>query len=271
MRERDGGIALVRAVAGVLVVVLHVAALAWKNARNLDVVFSNPLQILSGPVEYHLWFLFELIGMYFFLPVLRLIYRAPRQTSRYYLALCLLASGLSTLHNLTGRSWLGISWGYFPIYSGYALLGAWLISSSDIMKIGRRIWAGAAFVVASIGTAAGTTYLSSQSGNPTETLYGYNSVLVVVASAAAFVLLYSLGRGAMRKATKGAIDFASSLSFSVYILHVFVLNVLYRFGLDPTFINPWAGIPLVSALTWAISAALGIAIRRVPYGRLILP
>src|SRR3546814_13953960 len=60
-------------------------------------------QLASGPVAFHLWYLYAIVGIYLFVPFLRRIWSASRQEERKaYLVLWALASAWPTVQAVSG-------------------------------------------------------------------------------------------------------------------------------------------------------------------------
>lgn len=99
---------------------------AWNVSPPRIFSLSSLQHFLMGPVVFHFWFLYTLMGLYIFLPVLQCFYSKSDTTQKYiYLAAWFVgASLLPTIAKLINIKLIGIDLSYFPLYAGYMLAGA---------------------------------------------------------------------------------------------------------------------------------------------------
>jgi len=232
--------------------------------------------ILAGPVVGHLWYLYALAGIYVFLPVLAAFHQAlPVRQQLFCLLFWFVAASLVPLEvALTGQRLLGIDWAALPLYPGYMAIGALLVQ--QVPAIPRRavtVSAWTAWVLLSVAIAVATWWRSHLLAHADETFYVYSSPLVVLAAIAAFVCLRGLAAAGPLSGSgvRGAIARFANVSFGVYLVHVWLLFVLGRFGIDYRTINPWLAIPLLVLLAAALSALLIRLMQAVPLVRAIVP
>lgn len=234
------------------------------------------LLILAGPVAGHLWYLYALLGLYIFLPVLAAFHQAISvRVQVFCLVFWFIAASLVPLEiALTGMRAIGIDWATLPLYGGYMAIGALLYRHVPALP-SRRVVAGAwvAWPLLAAAIAIATWWRSSLLAHADEMFYAYASPLVVPAAIAAFVGLRALATAGVRPG--GALDrvviFGANVSFGVYLSHVLALFVLETYGVNYHFINPWLAIPTVMLLTMALSALLVRVLQAMPLVSLIVP
>lgn len=241
------------------------SALQWTDLTDL----------LTSPAEYHLWFLYALIAVYLLVPLLRLLVLKTNANALQFITLIwlTLASIGPTLE------WWGIEKDFGSValllgYTGYALAGYAL----GTLKLTRTYIATAAVVavISYITITWGTWSASVRSSAFAPDIYNYVGPIVIVYSCALFVLL----RGVCQKflatpppSLNRAIQWASGLSFGVYLIHAAVLELLFKSGLS--LFNIFGPSPLLASLsttitTLAISTVLIALTRRIPVlGRFI--
>lgn len=238
------------------------------QATGAQVNFS-PLNILAGPVIFHFWYFYSLVGVYLFIPVLGLLIRSRIDIQLMYLAVWFIGSSLiPTTRDLGVNVPFGFDLSAFPLYAGYAFAGAFF---ANYKSTNRYILISLAiFFCASILTLIGTQQLSHNERQAVETIFAYRSPLVVIAAISAFFALKGIGDRS--KVNLPFLPFFASNVVGVFILHIFYISLLGRLGIVAGNMDPWIGIPVVSVLTWLLSIATSAMIRSLPIvGRHLLP
>jgi surface polysaccharide O-acyltransferase-like enzyme len=239
-----------------------------------DVSAPSALSIAVGPVVYHLWYLYALIGAYLLLPVLAGFYQAnATQVIVFVLSIWFVgASLLPTITNLTGIGIFGVDGSIFAWVVGYFVLGAVLYKKFDVQRLRLSIVVGIWALMTSV-TAMATWYLSVSGAAANETFYRYFSPFVVIAAVAAFVLMIKLYRRhfAEKIRVTRQLRWWSTLSFGIYLFHPLALAGLGKIGINYEFVNPWLGIPILTAAIFASSAGIVFLLQRIPFVRAIVP
>ncbi len=223
--------------------------------------------LAHGPVVFHLWYLYAIVGIYLFVPFLRAIWNAARPSEKIaYLALWAAASTWPTL-----GSALGIDTGLLQVYgldtffglAGYLFLGAYVHEAYTQRKEKRRYWYANVllFIVFSTMTMVATYVLTAQTGVPATLFYDYLSPFVMASAVCAFNVLYGLGTKASDYA--GPLKKLSACTLGVYCLHIFVLNevdsALEGMGAAG---SSWWSIPATAVAVFSISLGLIMLLRR---------
>ncbi len=247
--------------------------LLWFRVTG-DMTAPSILNVAVGPVVYHLWYLYVLIGAYLFLPVMAGFYQANKtQTILFVLALWFLgASVVPTIAALTGITIIGIDWTFLSWTAGYFVLGAVLYKRLDLGRIRLSlvvvIWAAT-----TAATALSTWYFSAADGAANQTFYRYFSPFIVVGAVAAFVIMskaYSRFFAARARVTR-QLRWLSTVSFGIYLFHPLAIYALAKVGINYDFINPWLGIPVLTVGIFAVSAGLVFLLQRIHFVRAIVP
>ena len=228
-------------------------------------------QIFAGPVLNHLWFLYTLIGLYLFSPVLSVFFRfAHYNLQFFYLVTVFFGSSLLPFfHDITGTNWLGVDFSFFPIYAGYMFLGAMLshwipLTRTSIMFLAAGVGAG-------VGTAAITIWATHRAGHPVETFFAYSSPFAAFAATLLFLGLRGLGNDLCGSLVEKVIGRLAPLTFGTFILHFPVLVYLMDLGLNHSAGGVLVGIPLTTAVVFLVSSALVAGIRTTALGRNLCP
>ena len=236
------------------------ALLAWGFFYNL-IYFRNAgaagvrnalLLTLRGQTEYHLWYLYMLLGLYLLTPVLRgLVRGCSRRELEWLLALWFLAglllpTVLSYFPSVGAQSWLKqLDLPLIGGYPGYYVAGYYL-RTYDLRPHVRY----AVYALGLSGLAA-TLALGSD-------VYGYLTPNVACTACALFLLCRQCRLRPSRVAG------LSDCSFGVYLSHVFFLMLLNHFGLTTLRFTSRLSAPRLSLAVFFCAAGTARALRKLP-------
>lgn len=219
--------------------------------------------------EYHMWFLFAIVGLYLATPLLRPI-AADEKKCRYFLLLWLVFQLLLPALAKLPRIGVFITTAldkmklFYPLgFTGYYLLG-WYWKEHMLTRRKRL----ACYLIGLVGTVfstAAVVYASRTAGSADETLAEYLTWNVAAQSAAVYLLLQQLGRR-IRTEKPGAalLSALSRYSFGIYLAHPLFLWLVAWLGLDPLGIPPVLGVPVVTAAAVLLSLGLSWLLRKIP-------
>ncbi len=237
-------------------------------------------ELLAGPVSFHLWFVYMLLGLYLLAPLLGAFLEAARpQVAAYVVGLWLLGASVLPM----AQRLLGIETWYSPerensplMLVGYFVAGSLLVRWKLPRWTGRvaATVAAAAFVI----TAALTYMLTAAAGGEYQPLfYEYYSLNVVVMSVALFAFVAHRGDRRTGDAAERAARRWRAMSkrvFGIYLVHVAVLDILKQgvlgFTLNETTGHPIVAVPVLAVVTFAVSAGVAMIFERVPVARRVL-
>ena len=232
-------------------------------------------QLLNGPVFYHLWYVYVLLGLYLVVPLLRPIAAdASDSLRRYSIGLWALGSSVLPLWYWWGGLHIGIDVPVVTTYVGYLLAGIWLAAVPASPRTRRALVL--LILVTAIWTVTATARLTGT--DPLNVaLFAYGTPNVLVMSVAWLVLLTQPGPAAWvsrHPRALATVRVLSATSFGVYLAHPLILNLLESGALRIHFtgasIFPFLGIPLLATAVLAGSVGMMVAARRVPVlGRLL--
>lgn len=240
--------------------------------------FYSLYSMVLTPVYYHLWFLYAIIGLYLFVPILRVIVcHAPESYLKYYVALWFLAAALIPLSEwLTGLSsridLRGVSG-----MSGYLVVG--YLFSRRLVSVGVMRGAVVLFVTSTFFAAIVTYFLTVKNdGKFVGYFYGYLTPNVILASCSAFVVIkYAVTRFDFFRhpAVLAAVSSLSSTSFGVYLIHAMYLYLLAEGRLGVDILDLDLGeiftVPLTVILVFAVSHLSVLILRKIPIVARIVP
>jgi surface polysaccharide O-acyltransferase-like enzyme len=227
--------------------------------------------VYLGPVVFHLWFLYVLAGIYLVAPILRIYVHSSKNTDLIYFIFLWLLAGplLSIFVKLVGRPTELAEIPLVSGYVGYFVLG-YTVRRLDFSRTA-LLFSGV-MVVSIVVTFLGTYYLSRRSDQFNGYLYDYLSLNVVVMSFCAFVLVL---HWTWAERPRPLFQALSSLSFGIYLIHIFILEVFRSgelgFKLHGLLASPLYMIPITSLTVFTVSALATAIIKKIPLAKFIVP
>jgi len=247
----------------ILFMVLYaVLPIAWgetDTATALDRLIHVPLNFPGNAG--HLWFIFPLIGLYLFIPVISpWLRKAGKREERFFIILFLISTCMPYLNFFAGEVWGQCLWNeyhalwYFSGYLGYLVL-AHYIHRHIKWSTRRRITTGLAAMISGALITILSFYLQTAPGRiiytPTAELgWSFCTINCVLLTFGAFILL-----SCIKKPSRIATEI-SKLSYGMYLMHIFWLG-LWVSIIQNNFDLPVAvEIPLIATATYATCIAV---------------
>ena len=219
--------------------------------------------------NYHMWFLFCIVGLYLITPLLRRI-TADAGATKYFLLLfvviCLFGNAALIVPHISevANGVLDKAALYFVTgYSGYYVLGFYLNSTPVSGRKRAVIYILAACSL--VFTALMTWRLSLYFGDLTEQLFKNLMPNTAIVAAAVFLAFkYGVSRISFSERASGVIAGISKLCFGVYLVHEF-FNILFaKIGFSTQLYNPVLSVPINSVIIFVLSLAVAFALNRIP-------
>lgn len=261
---------------------LVVFLLVWSIVYNLFSYFEQKdfsvselvkcfTGILYGDVPHHLWYIYASIGLYLFVPVLRILCKnIDRKTFLILLVLLIvLGGGFEFFSNIPQLDFISINLkkinahsavGYF----GYFLLGAYL--GKYEVKHKRIIYVCG--IVAMFVTIGLVIYDNAMIQSPSERFWVYTMPAIYLSSIAFYVFVKELC--SKHQCHFRIIELISKESLGIYGCHVLILRILSHFGLDINICLYLISIPLLVLIILCISTLISFLLKKIPYvGKMI--
>jgi surface polysaccharide O-acyltransferase-like enzyme len=235
---------------------------AWQNNQpvHIEKILSN---LLWGPSYYHLWYLYMLMGIYLVAPFVQILVR--HLSKKHFELLLFLWSIFSVLlPQISGqlKIWLnydfsiGIHYHFPDLYLGYFLLGHYLFSYHNEIKLKR---AGLWFVAITIFQAAISILIYWKTTTYQELMIMPYSPTVVIQAA---LLFYWIQNWRYNTFTS-RIGFISVLSFGVYLLHPLVIE-LFKIGTCGVTLSAKSADTIIAIpLTFIVVLSLSLVVIRL--------
>ncbi len=231
----------------------------------------TPTSIFEGLVSgsyAHLWFLYLIMGLYLVTPILRVVVKyIERQKFKFLLALWVIGSFFVPFVQLF------IGFNYNPLmfvfvgWVGYYLFGAFLLKS----EVSSRT-AYIALILGLMGAALGDAIAPVFAGAQVMGFFHeYLIFNIISASAASFLILISIRKNRFEgnTAQNRLLHWIGQNTLPIYLIHMMVLETIgfgwLGFTINNMMIIPIIEVPLLTAITFVLSAAIVYPLMKIPY------
>jgi surface polysaccharide O-acyltransferase-like enzyme len=248
--------------------ILHgfIIDLRSENELSLPFVLQTIVNKLLYGSSIHLWYVYMLIGLYLFIPILgKWIRNSTEKEMIYFLIIWFVSLFINNI-----GCFYNFQFVYFSGYIGYLVLGYYLsVKEFKITANKIRIISILLFATGYLITLFGTYFLSVQQGQYTVFLYEYLTPNVVLASVGVFLFVKSFG-DAKQKDVSLIINFTDKYSYGIYLVHMLVLTILNSVGVNAhSLVNPIISIPTTALLCLVISTLIIFIVKKIPFGKYI--
>lgn len=218
---------------------------------------------LSGPIYYHLWFVYTLVGLYLITPVIRIFVKHASDTElKYFLSLWFVFNSLVAILQNHFHISIGFDLSYFTGYLGFFVLGYYLHTAVLSKKATRLVYM---LGVLGLLVTLGGNYLFNYKDHfmVDQSFYTYLNFGIILTSASAFLLFKnsndSMASNSLVMKVVG-IKNLSRIIFGIYLVHPIFIEILKSssLGLDSWFRsgNVFVVIPVVTLAVFFASLCL---------------
>jgi surface polysaccharide O-acyltransferase-like enzyme len=242
-------------------------AYSWYNE---DIAFTSDawanihlvLHQLKYGAFYHLWYVYMLLGLYLFIPVIsKFVRNATEKEIIYFLLVWFVIMLFSQpylsrfepqidVHNFTG-------------YLGYLVLGHY-IAYRKLPQTGLKMPLIIFFFLCLAGITAGTYLITFNTKALSTIMYEPLGPFIVLFSSGIFLL----ARVTVFRLPKFLVkvrDLAGGLSLGIYLCHALFLTLLDEQGISYKLCNPIFSIPLTALVCFLLSFLLIYVISKIPF------
>ena len=240
---------------------------SWYNG---EIDFDNDTQTnirlvlhqLKYGSSYHLWYIYMLIGLYLFIPVIgKFIRVATQKEITYFLLLWVITMFLEQPY--VSRFKPQIDLHYFTGYLGYLVLGYYLSVRTFKTKFLNRFML-LSFVLTGVIITTGTYLLTKYQCKTTTLFYEPLAPFAVWLSISLFLFI-KLSVFHLPPAVKQVRDFVGRYAYGIFLCHALVLYLLdLIFHIDYKICMSILSIPLTAVLCLALSTSLIWLINKLP-------
>ena len=227
---------------------------------SLGAAFINILKIgvNFGTQIGHLWYVYMLIGIYLFAPIISpWITTAPKKSIELYLVLWAVAFSLPYIHLIFPEVLGEAYWNktpllyYFSGFLGYAVL-AYYIRRFYPQPSATQYITGVLLIIAGYGiTSYGFIHQISTASNVImlELTWGFETINVAMMTTGIFLLIKNVTTHNAGSAFNKLLTDVASKTYGIYLAHIMVLNA-YHDLLDDRFTIAAIKVPLIAVLTF---------------------
>jgi len=220
---------------------------------------------LRDGASYHLWYIYMIIGLYLFFPIIgKWINKSNKYEIKYFIIIWLLS--ILVQAPFINKIFPNINLIYFSGYIGFPILGFYLYKNT-FTNSDRNFLIFFLIMTGILITIFGTFITTKHEGVFDATFYSYLTLNVILASTGIFLLFKNFIK--FRTKTTSIILFFSKYSYGTYLIHILILSALSTFGFSYSFINPIIGIPITSILCLIISSLIIWGVNKLPFGKYI--
>ena len=245
-------------------------SLTLKVLHNEELHFFNVLNFVIDQFKngssYHLWFVYTLLGIYLFIPIISKWIRNSNNDEILYFLILWFITVLLTYPFLSIFK-TSIDFSNFSGYLGYCILGYYLRKVNFQNTHKKDIIAIFLFFTGLIITITGTYFLFLLKGEKDELYYSYLTLNVLMCAIG--VYLYIKDKYLTNQLVLKFLSVMNKFSYGIYLVHVLILTFLTKAGITCFFIHPLIGIPLTTVLCLLISGLIIYLISKLPYGKYI--
>ncbi|TKC05662.1 hypothetical protein FA048_18290 [Pedobacter polaris] len=215
---------------------------------------------------YHFWYIYMIIGIYLFIPILsKWIKNAKEKEIHYFLLLWIVA--IIIAQPLFSKYVPDFNLQYFAGFIGYVVLGYYLsIRNFENVKHIKAI-ALLIFATGVLLTVFGTYFLSLISGRFVIDLYTYFSPNVIIAAVGLFLFFKHINLA--NPIWKAIRKFINKHSFGIYFIHILVLFYLNKSGINGAVLGPAFGIPFATLACLCISGLMIYLLKKIGLAKVV--
>ncbi|MGF7080100.1 acyltransferase [Mucilaginibacter sp. UYCu711] len=226
----------------------------WTNIKQV-------LHQLKYGSSYHLWYVYMLIGLYFFIPIIsKFVRNATKREIEYFLGMWLIIMFIS--QPIIMRFNPQVDLHYFAGYAGYLVLGHYLTFNINYSKgLVRWMWVLFFSVLMLIFTG---TYLLYKYTTLITLLYEPLGPAIVLLASSVF-LLGRFTKLQLPPILLKAKNFACEYNFGIYLSHALVLYFLDDpFGISFKLCTPIISIPVTAIICFILSLLVVWLLSKLP-------
>ncbi len=222
--------------------------------------------------DYHMWYLFMIVGLYIVTPILKQIIES-KNTGKYFCIVCIVFSIIlptvifpfqyiqTDVYNALREALesVGIAFGYMLYY----ILGYYL-SITDLKKYNKFIYLLG--ITGFILTFVLTEIFSVHDGKLNSFFYDYFSPTVFAEGVFVYAFIKNITINKTFNPRKIKIIFAlSNCSFGIYLVHLLILHIIKENDFIGLSEHAIVAIPVLSLIIFAISFVISFTLNKIPF------
>ena len=246
---------------------------------DMGTTFTNILKIpINFGVEVgHLWYVYMLIGIYLFAPIISpWIKSASKRGIQFYLCIWAVTLCLPYIHAVFPEVWGECFWNntpmlyYFSGLLGYAILGYYIKAHLSISKAWSNT-TGLILIIIGYGITFGGFHALLDSSKyvwELELTWGYGTINVAIMALGIFLIIKNLQIDPEKTYTKLITDI-SLKSYGIYLAHIMILLIIQPY-INKLLPNAISAVPITSIITFIASYLVIKALSYLPKSKYII-
>ncbi|MFK6999939.1 acyltransferase family protein [Flavobacterium oreochromis] len=232
-----------------------------ENLTFIDILKFTLIKLKIG-ASFHLWYIYMIIGLYLFFPIIKSwLSRANDNEIKYFIGIWLITICIKLPIINTFIPNIEIT--YFSGYIGFPILGYYLSKKKLNLKRKKVIYI-ILIVIGLLITIFGTYFATKYKGTFYEGFYDYLTPNVLFISIGVFLFFKDFVT-----VNSKIIIFFNKYSYGTYLVHILTIIVLQKAGVSYALINPMLGIPITSITCFIISTLIIWGVNNLPFGKYI--
>lgn len=231
--------------------------------QDLKSILLQFIKAMKSGVEFHLWYVYMILGVYLFVPIInRWTRTAPKKEIYYFLSIWLLITfiGLPGFNKLFTR----IDFRYFSGFIGYLVLGYGLTKAN--ISENKRLFL-LLLLAGNILTIVLSYFISASQGKFDGMFYHYLTPNVILSSVGLF--LWIKNTTIHHPLVAKGIAVISKYSYGIYLSHIFSLGLMSQLGLTINIENTIFYVVTNSIICLLLSLLITFLISKIPYGKYV--
>lgn len=225
---------------------------------------------LREGISKHLWYVYMIVFIYLFVPFLGKGIRKLSSPvilsiiSGWVILTFVCKPVIINMYSWSGdyaTKFLG-----FFLYTGYLVVGYYL---GDRLMTTRKLRFSAAviFFLTIVISSVGTYYLSRNAHKLDLSVYGYLTLNTIIQTIAIFMWIKDTT--VRNRYFSFILQKISDYSYGIYLVHVMVIGIFFRYDIFWTMAHPLISLPLLTCMITIVSFAIIYLLRLMPGGKYI--
>lgn len=238
--------------------------LIFGNQNSLTQTTDWAITLIRKGIVYHFWFVYMILSLYLFAPILGKWIRNSSEKEIFYFLLLWMFSNLMTFPFFKNVHFK-VELSHFAGYIGYFVLGYYL-SNREISATYRIRMVGILlFTLGLVITILPTLYQSYLLHDPSAILVSYfYPNLIMMAVGIYLYFRYSVFRLTYIERYKVIV---CKHSYGIFLIHILVLKWLSMVGIHWNFTHPLIAIPTTAIVCLALSSLFVFGVSKLPFGK----
>ncbi len=226
-------------------------------------VVTLTLTMLKNGSAYHLWYIYVIIGIYLFIPILgKWLRNSTEQEILYFLVIWFFVMMLNQPYIIAMDIRPSVDFTYFSGFLGYLVLGYYL-SIKRFKNLKRtNVFAIILLLGGNLATVFGY-YYTAKEGTIDNLFYGYLTPNVMAVAIGTFILFrnYSFSK----PKSLPVISFIGRYSYGIYLVHILVMSQCDKFGWYFSTTYSAINIPANTVVYLVISTVIIYVLNKIPF------